>query len=93
MLVHSSAVVPLSRVEPRFPAAARVLGSGPQRCVVRFVIDREGIPETVTVEGCPALYHAAVEEAASQWRFSPARGADGRPMRASFRLGVTFRLR
>lgn len=92
--VHDfSATAPaiLSRVDPLYPdfaRRARVQGT----VVLLMTVDDRGVPMQVRMlEGHPALQEAAMQ-AARQWRFEPAR-LDGRPVAASFRLTLNFRLR
>jgi protein TonB len=78
-------------VEPLYPdfaRRARVQGT----VVLMMVVDEQGVPIQVrALEGHAALQEAALQ-AARQWRFEPAR-LDGRPVSASFRLTLNFRLR
>jgi outer membrane biosynthesis protein TonB len=91
--VTSADVQVKRRVAPRYPEAARSLGLGEVRCVVRFSIDVRGQPAAVTVDDCPAVFHPALEEAALRWRFYPVKDASGRAQPATFRLAAIFRLR
>lgn len=81
----------LRRVDPLYPdlaRRARVQGT----VVLMMVVDELGVPMQVRVlDGPPALQDAAMQ-AARQWRFEPAR-MEGRPVAASFRLTLNFRLR
>jgi len=93
-IIHDfSATAPaiLDRVDPVYPDLARrahVQGT----VVLMMVVDERGVPLQVRVlDGHPALQEAALQ-AARQWRFEPAR-MDGRPVAASFRLTLNFRLR
>ncbi len=81
----------LHQVTPVYPALARM--THVQGAVVLLMtIDATGAPTDVKVlEGHPGLQEAALQ-AARQWRFEPAR-VDGRPVSASFRLTLNFRLR
>ena len=81
----------LHQVTPVYPALARM--TRVQGAVVLLMtIDATGTPTDVQVlQGHPVFREEAVR-AARQWRFEPAR-VDGRPMSASFRLTLNFRLR
>ena len=87
----ASAPAILRQVDPLYPELARrarVQGT----VVLLMVVDEGGIPLEVRVlDGPPALRDAAIQ-AARQWRFEPAR-LDGRPVAASFRLTLNFRLK
>lgn len=88
--IDMSTVRILRQVTPVYPALARrthVQGA----VVLLMTIDEAGAPTDVKVlEGHPGLQEAALQ-AARQWRFEPAR-VDGRPVPASFRLTLNFRL-
>jgi len=93
-VIHDfSATAPaiLSRVDPLYPdfaRRARVQGT----VILMMTVDDRGVPMQVRMlEGHPALQEAALQ-AARRWRFEPAR-LDGRPVAASFRLTLNFRLR
>jgi len=93
-VIHDfSATAPaiLSRVDPLYPELARrarIQGT----VVLMMTVDDRGVPMQVrALDGHPALQEAAMQ-AARQWRFEPAR-LDGRPVAASFRLTLNFRLR
>jgi len=87
----ASAPAVLRRIDPLYPdlaRRARVQGT----VVLMMVVDDRGVPMQVSVlDGPPALQDAALQ-AARQWRFEPAR-LEGRPVAASFRLTLNFRLR
>lgn len=84
-------LAPLHRVDPLYPdfaRRARIQGT----VVLLMTVDERGVPLQVrALDGHPALQEAAMQ-AARQWRFEPAR-LDGRPVAASFRLTLNFRLR
>ncbi|HCZ33992.1 MAG TPA: hypothetical protein DHV93_11380 [Holophagaceae bacterium] len=84
-------LIPVHRVDPSYPdfaRRARVQGA----VVLLMTVDEHGLPMQVSLlDGHPALREAALQ-AARQWRFEPAR-MDGRPVAASFRLTLNFRLR
>ena len=86
-------VVARRRVAPVYPEAAKALNLPEVRCRVDFLIDEKGTPKQVTVEGCPAVFHAEVLSAAYRWSFYPARNAAGEATAARFTLALTFRLR
>lgn len=87
----STAPAILSRVDPLYPELARrarIQGT----VVLLMTVDDRGVPMQVrALDGHPALQEAAMQ-AARQWRFEPAR-MDGRPVAASFRLTLNFRLK
>jgi protein TonB len=80
----------LHQVTPVYPPLARM--THVQGAVVLLMtIDETGSPTDVKVlAGHPGLQEAALQ-AARQWRFEPAR-VEGRPVPASFRLTLNFRL-
>jgi len=88
--IDMNAVRILHQVNPVYPALARV--THVQGAVVLMMtIDEAGVPTDVQVlEGHPVFREEAVR-AARQWRFEPAR-MEGRPVPASFRLTLNFRL-
>ena len=81
----------LHQVEPIYPEFARQARiQGP--VILRLTVDAQGQPTRVeVVEGHPAFHQAALQ-AARQWRFEPAR-VEGRPVPATFKLTLNFRLR
>ncbi|WP_306589979.1 energy transducer TonB [Geothrix sp. 21YS21S-4] len=87
----STGLVALRRVEPAYPdfaRRARIQGT----VILMMVVDEAGAPIQVqALEGHPLLREAALQ-AARQWRFEPARVGD-RPVQASFRLTLNFRLK
>jgi periplasmic protein TonB len=84
----------LSQVRPEYPRAARL--SGIQGLVVvRIVIGADGQVErerTQVLRSVPALDASAVE-AIARWRFAPAVGRDGRPVRVIVDVPLNFSLR
>lgn len=93
IFVSSADVRVKRRVAPRYPDAAKALSLSETRCIVTFSVDPKGRPAQVQIDGCPAVFHPALEEAAWKWRFYPVRDAQGRPQAATFRLSTVFRLR
>lgn len=89
--IDTNAVRILRQVNPIYPALARMTHiQGP--VVLMMTIDQAGVPTDVQVlEGHPVFREEAIR-AARQWRFEPAR-VEGRPVPASFRLTLNFRLR
>jgi periplasmic protein TonB len=85
--------VPVSRVLPAYPSAARSQGLEGE-VVLRAIVDRRGDvePDIVVVESIPSLDPAAIE-ALRQWRFEPGRDADNRPVRVVIEVPLRFRLR
>ena len=92
LFVHNTDLAVLTRVEPRFPEAARSFGRREERCVVRVEVDIRGAPASVTPRSCPVVFQQAALDAAKQWRWSPYLAA-GRPVSATFDLQFVFRLR
>lgn len=87
----ASAPAILHRVDPLYPELARrarVQGT----VVLMMVVDERGVPMQVRVLDGPVPLQDAALQAARQWRFEPAQ-MDGRPVAASFRLTLNFRLR
>lgn len=81
----------LHQVEPIYPDFARHARiQGP--VVLRLTVDAQGQPTLVEVLEGHSAFHQAALQAARQWRFEPAR-VDGRPVAATFRLTLNFRLR
>jgi periplasmic protein TonB len=84
----------LQQVRPRYPRTAR--SDGIEGLVlVRVIIGVDGRIEpgsTRVVRSVPALDEAAMS-AVSQWRFSPALGHQGRPVRVIVEIPVEFSLK
>jgi protein TonB len=81
----------LRQVDPLYPPFAR-MAHIQGAVVLLMTIDEQGIPADIQViEGHMALLEEALR-AARQWRFEPAR-ADGRPVPATFKLTLNFRLK
>ncbi len=74
-VLHHSQLKVKRRVEPRYPAAAKGMGMGTQKCKVRVHIDEKGVPYDTTVEGCPRVFHESAQSAISQWRWYPIKDA------------------
>lgn len=84
--------VPLRRPAPAYPAALTDSGID-GTVVVRFVIDTQGVPEAVRIVRSPhPLFDAAVVAAVRQWRYEPARDAQGRAVRHQVQVPFRFRL-
>ena len=88
--VSAESVRILHQEVPVYPAVARAVKQQGD-VVVRMVIDPQGVPTSVTVEQGPALLRTAAEQAARQWRFTPAL-VNGQAVSASFLLTLKFRL-
>jgi protein TonB len=84
----------LQQIKPQYPRSAR--NDGIEGLVlVRVIIGVDGRIEpgsTRVVRSVPALDAAAVS-AVSQWRFSPALGRQGRPVRVIVEIPVQFSLK
>jgi periplasmic protein TonB len=84
----------LEQVVPEYPRAARfdrIVGL----VVLRVVVGTDGLVEperTVVVRSVPALDAAAIA-AIGKWRFSPALGHSGRPVRVVIEVPFQFSLR
>jgi protein TonB len=84
----------LRQVIPEYPGAARSLGVTGM-VVLRIVLDVHGQPEpdqTRVLKSIPSLDSAAIA-AVHQWRFTPALGPDGRPVRVLVDVPLNFSLR
>ena len=83
----------VSRGVPDYPVRARALAVEGQ-VVLEMVLDREGRPEAdVHVVRSVPLLDAAAVAAVRQWRFRPARDAEGRAVRVIMQVPVRFELR
>jgi protein TonB len=81
----------LERVMPHYPIRARVRGiTG--RVVVEVVLGRDGRIRRIRVVHPVTLLDQAAVRAVSQWRFSPARNANGTPVSVIVDIPVVFRL-
>jgi protein TonB len=85
--------VPISRVLPEYPGAARAQGVEGE-VVLRAIVDQHGAVERdiVVVESVPVLDPAAIE-ALRQWHFEPGRDAANRAVRVVIEVPLRFRLR
>ncbi|WP_224249794.1 energy transducer TonB [Hyalangium gracile] len=84
----------LEQVQPQYPRAARKRGIE-GLVLVRVIIGANGRVEpehTRVIRSVPALDAAAVS-AVSQWRFTPALGRQGRPVRVIIEVPVQFSLK
>lgn len=81
---------PLRRTEPRYPP--ELAGEGRDgRVVARFFVGIDGRAESVEiVRSSDPAFSRAVREALPSWRFEPARGKDGRALRAQAQLLFSF---
>jgi periplasmic protein TonB len=85
--------VPISRILPEYPGAARSQGVEGE-VVLRAIVDQRGTvePDVVVVQSVPLLDRAAVE-ALRQWRFEPGRDGGNRAVRVVIEVPLRFRLR
>ena len=75
---------------PRYPDFLAEEGVEGQVIAV-FYVDTEGKADEVRIESSPhPLLSKAVTDALKEWRFDPARSADGRPVRIRMRLPFRF---
>ena len=72
-----------------YPRMAKGLAPSTHRCVVRLVIDEQGVPEEATPIDCPELYQPYARRIAMRYRFYPV-VIDGVPTRFVFDLTVNF---
>ncbi|MFQ5668203.1 MAG: TonB family protein [Candidatus Binatia bacterium] len=82
--------IPISKVIPRYPAAARFHGIE-GRVMLQAIVGADGRvePGITVVHSVPLLDSAAIA-ALRQWRFRPARGPDGLPIRVTLQIPVRF---
>jgi protein TonB len=84
----------LEQIQPRYPRRARSDGiTG--LVVVRLIIGVDGHVEPTSarvIRSVPALDEAALA-AVTQWRFSPAIGRQGRPVRVIVEIPIQFSLK
>ncbi len=88
--ISSEAVRILHQTVPAYPAVARATKQQGD-VIVRMFIDTHGVPTSVQVEQGPPLLRMAAEQAARQWRFTPAQ-LNGQFVPATFLLTLKFRL-
>jgi periplasmic protein TonB len=84
----------LGQVTPTYPPEARRRGLE-GLVVVRIVVGRDGLVEpaqTRVVRSVPGLDEAAIA-AVARWRFSPAAGPNGQPVRVTIEIPFEFFLR
>jgi protein TonB len=84
----------LEQVKPRYPRRAKADGIE-GLVLVRVIIGTDGHVEpqhTRVIRSVPELDAAAIS-AVSQWRFSPALGREGRPVRVIVEIPVQFSLK
>ena len=88
---HSRPPVPIHKVQPEYPEAARRLKLQ-GLVILQLVVRRDGTVESVTLlrASHPILNHAAVE-AAARWRFRPG-VINNRPVAAYYILTLKFQL-
>ena len=86
----TEALRPLTRIQPRYPAAALSLHLGEVTCDLLLQVDARGRVEEARISGCPEIFHAGSLSAAKRWRFSP-HAVDGVAKPAVFSLRVRYR--
>ncbi len=82
--------LPISQVQPVYPAEARRIGLEGTVVLDAFVSPRGKVEDIKLVSGPSVLAEAAIE-AVSKWRYVPF-VLDGRPIRKSTRINITFKL-
>jgi protein TonB len=84
---------PIAKVLPKYPPVARLRGIEGQ-VVLEAILAADGHvePNITVVHSVPLLDEASIA-AFRQWRFRPARAADGVPIRVSLRVPFRFVLR
>jgi protein TonB len=83
----------VARVLPEYPRRARALQVEGQ-VVLEVVLDRGGrVEDEIRVTRSIPLLDEAAVAAVKQWRFRPARDAEGRPVRVVMEIPVRFVLR
>jgi len=83
----------VERIVPEYPARARALEIEGQ-VLLEVVLDRNGRPEAgIRVLRSVAMLDAAAVAAVRQWRFRPARAAEGHAVRVIMEVPVRFVLR
>lgn len=84
-----SAPVPISRVQPKFPAGVPE-GTQEARVMLKIVIGTEGeVAEAEPIDGDPAFFEAAIE-AVKQWKFQPGM-KEGKPVKVRANVETNFR--
>jgi hypothetical protein len=81
-------LMPQSHPDVAYPAEAQAKGLGGANCLATVVIETDGVPVSVSVHQCDAIFHPAIVDTLLQWRWPPP-VRDGRPTRAE----VTFLVR
>ncbi len=80
-------------VQPDIPQELRSSGLPTVRIVVRVVVEEDGsVRECAVLRGHPLMPDDNVVRAVRQWRFTPARTADGQTFVAIHTLPITFRI-
>lgn len=92
--VPASELIPVVRIPPLYPPAARrrrIEGY----VVVEFTVTETGAVRDPKIVGAqpPGVFDRAVLRAVRRWRFQPKRGKDGKPMAVRARQRLEFRLR
>ncbi|MEQ1506763.1 MAG: energy transducer TonB, partial [Myxococcota bacterium] len=88
---HQSELEVKKRVNPEYPEAARALNLGDQRCLVKVIMDEEGVPFNVIVDACPKVFHDVTREAILKWRWYPPKDGKSK-IKAQTTIAVTFKL-
>ncbi len=89
---HHSELEVKKRIEPVYPDAAKALNLGEQRCIVKVIIDEEGVPVDVSVDQCPKVFDTPTREAILKWRWYPPKDGKNR-VKAQTTLAIVYRMK
>ena len=77
-------------VDPTYPKEAKRLNLPLVRCRAKILIDERGQPTDVHMLSCPTLFRDATRDTLMDWRFHPARDANGEAIRSQFPIIVQY---
>jgi TonB family protein len=84
--------VPLIQSEAVFPDKARTKKLN-GRCIVLLDIDVKGMPQNAHIARCTdSVFEKSSLEAATQYRFKPAKTSDGKPVPTPIQIAIAFAL-
>ena len=72
---------------PRFPSDPTASAA---RCLVRVVVDRNGVPAEMETRACSPTYASLAEDAIRHWRWDAPKGPLGGPAEAVVLVPITF---